>query len=80
MRRKIRQSANNKTISLPREMVNALSLQEGGDVDVFVDQQNRQIIIRPAADFSPTEMDTEFAHQISDFIKEYRPALEELAK
>lgn len=80
MRRKTRQSANNKTISLPEEMLNALSLQEGGDVDVFVDQQNRQIIIRPAADFSPTEMDAEFANQISDFIKEYRPALEELTR
>ncbi len=80
MRRQIQQSANNKTISLPEEMLNALSLQEGGDVDVFVDQQNIQIIIRPAADFSPTKIDTEFARQISDFIKEYRPALEELTK
>lgn len=80
MHRKIRQSANNKTISLPEEMLAALGLQEGSDVDVVVDQQNRQIIIRPAADFSPAEMDTEFACQISDFIKEYRPALEELTK
>ena len=80
MRRQIQQSANSKIISLPREMLEALELQEGSDVDVFVDQQKHQIIIRSATDFSSGKIDFDFARQISDFIKEYRPALEELAK
>jgi antitoxin component of MazEF toxin-antitoxin module len=80
MRLQIRQSENSKTVSLPEEILDALSLQVSDDVDVFVEQQKPQIIIRPAADFSSTKIDTEFARQISDFIQEYRPALEELAK
>lgn len=80
MRAKIRQSENTGAISLPEDVLCFLQLQEGDDVNVFVDQQKRQIIIRSAADFSSEEVDTQFARQISDFIQEYRPALDELAK
>ena len=80
MHRKIRQSENNQTLSLPEDMLEALELQEGSNVDVFVDQQKRQIIIRSTTDFSSGKIDIDFARQISDFIKEYRPVLEELAK
>ena len=80
MRRQIRQSTDSQTISLPEDMLVVLQLQEDSEVDVLVDQQNRQIIIRSAADFSSEEVDIQLARQISDFIIEYQPALKELAK
>ena len=80
MRRQIRQSTDSQVVSLPEDMLTALDLQEGSDIDVFVDQQNRQIIIRSAADFSSEEVDIQLARQINDFIMEYQPALKELAK
>jgi antitoxin component of MazEF toxin-antitoxin module len=80
MHLQIRQSANSKIISLPEEILDALSLHEGSNVDIFVDQQGRQIIIRSTTNFSSTKIDAEFAHQINDFIEEYQSALKELAK
>ncbi|MBT7069439.1 MAG: AbrB/MazE/SpoVT family DNA-binding domain-containing protein [Anaerolineae bacterium] len=80
MRRQIRQSANSQIVSLPEDMLTALELQEGSDIDVFVNQQGRQIIIRSTTNFSSAKIDTEFARQINDFIEEYQSALKELAK
>ena len=80
MRRQIRQSADSQTVSFPEDMLTALELQEGSEVDVIVDQQGRQIFIRSTTNFSSAKIDAEFARQINDFIQEYQSALKELAK
>ena len=62
------------------EMLEALSIQDGSQVDVLLDHPNRQIIIRPTDPLVIAGVDADFARQVSDFITAYRPALEELAK
>jgi len=79
MVRKIFKTGNSFVISLPRESLQLLGLQEGSEVNVAVNQDEGRIIIErvqpPLA-----EIDAQFAQQLNDFIEEYRPALEALAK
>jgi putative addiction module antidote len=79
MERKIFKTGNSLVISLPRESLLNLGLQEGSEVQVTVDEESGRIIIEPLrhtlADIDPT-----FARQLDDFIDRYRPALEALAK
>ena len=79
MVRKIFKTGNSFVISLPRESLQLLGLQEGSEVNVAVDQDEGHIIIERAhpllADIDPT-----FANQLNEFIEQYRPALEALAK
>jgi antitoxin MazE len=80
MSRKIFKAGNSAVVSLPKEMLEALQIRDGSQVDVILDQPNRQIIIRPAEHLSIVGVDADFAHQVSEFIATFRPALEELAK
>ncbi len=79
MIRKIFKTGNSFVISLPRELLQLLGLQEGSEVNVAVNQDEGRIIIErvqpPLA-----EIDARFAQQLDDFIEAYRPALEALAK
>ena len=79
MVRKIFRTGNSFVISLPRESLQLLGLQEGSEVNVAVDQDEGRIVIErahpPLAD-----IDVTFARQLDDFIEEYRPALETLAQ
>jgi hypothetical protein len=56
-----------------------LGLGEGSEVNVNVLQAEGRIIIEPV---SPqlAGIDMTFAHQLNDFIEQYRPALEALAQ
>ena len=80
MSRKIFKAGNSAVVSLPKDMLEALQIRDGSQVDVILDQPNRQIIIRPTEDLPIAGIDTDFARQVSEFIGKYRPALEELAK
>ncbi|MBT4309214.1 MAG: AbrB/MazE/SpoVT family DNA-binding domain-containing protein [Anaerolineae bacterium] len=80
MSRKIFKAGNSAVVSLPKDMLEALQIRDGSQVDVILDQPNRQIIIRPTEHLSIVGIDTDFAHQVSEFIAMYRPVLEELAK
>ena len=76
MIRKVFKTGNSIVVALPKEMLDALHLVEGGEVSVKLDADQRQIVIAPAAD----GVDVEFARQVADFIESYRPALEALAR
>ena len=80
MSRKIFKTGNSAVVSLPKDMLEALRIQDGSQVDVLLDQPNRQIIIRPTDPLLIAGVDAGFARQVSDFIAAYRPALEELAE
>ena len=79
MVRKIFKTGNSFVVSLPRESLQLLGLHEGSEVNVVVDQDEGRIIIERA---QPTlaDIDATFAQQLNDFIEQYRPALEALAK
>ena len=79
MIRKIFRTGNSTVVSLPKEMLDALKLAEGSEVSVELDTEQGHIIIAP----SPTAaegVDAAFAKQVADFIEQYRPALDALAR
>ena len=78
MNRKIFRTGNSMVVSLPKEMLDTLNLQEGGNVSVELDDEHQQILISPVK--TANGVDESFAKQVADFIDEYRPALEALAK
>ena len=79
MIRKIFKTGNSLVVSLPRESIQMIGLQEGSEISLVVDEKQGHIMIEPV--FAQIAgVDAEFAQQIDAFITEYRPALEELAK
>ncbi len=79
MLRKIFKTGNSLVVSLPREMLEPLGFAEGAEVSVELDRAHGQIIIRRAPSVV-VGVDEDFAGQLNQFIEEYRPALEALAK
>ncbi len=81
MLRKVFKTGNSIVISLPKEAQEALNIREGADVEVVIDRESRQIIITPVEPpLAAAGVDETFARQVAEFIAEYRPALEALAK
>ena len=81
MLRKIFKTGNSDVVSLPKDMNEYLDIDEGTEVNVELDREKRQIVIKPAEPaLVIASVDPEFAHQINEFIEQYRPALEELTK
>jgi putative addiction module antidote len=80
MLRKLFKTGNSIVVSLPKDVTEPLGVSEGMDVSVELDRENRQIIIRPAERSIAGDIDEDFARQLAEFIEEYRPALEALAK
>lgn len=79
MVRKVFKTGNSLVVSLPREFIQSLNLDEGSEVEIAVDLETQVIIIKPIK--SPlAQIDETFAQQLDDFIEKYRPALEALAK
>ena len=81
MIRKVFKTGNIVVISLPKEALSLLGISEGSDVSVDLDREKRQIVISPAVEpLAVIGVDEEFARQVAEFIDQYRPALEALAK
>ena len=72
-------TGNSIVVSLPRDSLDFLGLAEGSEVSVELDRERRQVIITPVEAGLPG-VDETFARQVSDFIEQYRPALEALAR
>jgi antitoxin MazE len=79
MLRKVFRTGNSTVVSLPREALDFLRLEEGADVSVELDRENRRIVITPS-ELSLEGIDEDFAHQVAEFIEQYRPALKALAR
>jgi len=81
MLRKIFKTGNSTVVSLPKETLDYLHLQEGADVSVELDRERRRIVIQPVQTaLSEGGIDEGFARQVDAFIEQYCPALEALAK
>ena len=81
MIQKIIKVGNELYLPLPDEITQALQLKEGSEVTVFVDPQKKQILIQSldqSTDLGDTNL--EFAEQVTAFIRDYKPALDELAR
>ena len=81
MIRKIFKTGNSMVVSLPRDALEFLNLSDGARVRVELDQTEKKIIISPVdLPLVASGVNESFAQQVDEFIKQYRPALEELAK
>ena len=68
-------------IALPENIVEGLQLTEGDEVSLSVDPGQNRILIQPVGHSQELEeVNQEFAAQVSEFIRNYKPAFEELAK
>jgi len=79
MLRKIFKIGTSVVVSLPKEALEYLQIDEGSEVNIGLDRENRQIVIVPTNSLTIEGIDQEFAQQVAEFIDHYRPALEELA-
>jgi antitoxin MazE len=81
MLRKVFRTGNSVVVSLPREALEYLGIHEGAEIEVDLDRENRRLIFKPAAmPLAVSGIDEKFAIQVAEFIEQYRPSLEELAK
>jgi putative addiction module antidote len=81
MLRKVFRTGNSVVVSLPREALDYLNIQEGAEIEIDLDRENRQMILKPLEmPLAILGVDEKFAHQVAEFIEQYRPALKELAK
>lgn len=66
---------------MPKDIRDPLGLIDGSDVSVELDREHGQIIIRPVEKpIAAAGVDEDFARQVSEFIAEYRPAMNSLSK
>jgi antitoxin MazE len=81
MLRKVFRTGNSVVISLPRDALEYLDIHEGTEIEVSIDRENHQLIIKPVKMLPViSSVDEKFALQVAEFIEQYRPALKELAK
>jgi len=79
--RKVFKTGNSMVVSLPKDALEMLGISEGSDVSVDLDREKRQIVISPVEEpLSAAGVDETFAQQVAEFIDQYRPALDALAK
>jgi len=79
MIRKVFKAGNSLVVSMPKEAIQLLALQEGSDVSLTVNEDREQIIIE-AVYPELAGVSKGFAQQVTEFVSQYRPALEELAE
>jgi putative addiction module antidote len=79
MVRKVFRAGNSLVVSLPKESIQLLGLQEGSNVSVELMPEQKEIVIK-AVETPLAEIDESFAQQVAEFIEQYRPALEALAR
>jgi len=81
MQRRLFKTGNSVVLSLPRDILEELGLTDGRTVDLEFDREARRLIITPSEKpYAVAGIDQTFARQVNDFIEQYRPALDELAK
>jgi putative addiction module antidote len=81
MQRKIFKMGNSLVVSLPKDAIEEMKISEGTVVNVYYDRVTSKLIVEPVdTDQAVEGINEEFAQQVSEFIEQYRPALDELAK
>jgi antitoxin component of MazEF toxin-antitoxin module len=72
---KLFRTRNRKVVSLPQEALDVLGLQDGMELDVVVDVQNRQIVLRSVE----KKIDPRLAQKIADSIRQQSSRASSLA-
>ncbi len=81
MIRQLFKTGNSIVLSLPKEVLEGLGVKVGESMNLELDREQRRIILTPVEKpLSIAGVNEDFARQVDEFIQQYRPALEELAK
>ena len=81
MLRKVFRTGNSIVVSLPKDALELLEITEGSDVSVELDREKRQIVISTIqGTLADAGVDETFAKHVAEFIEQYRPTLETLAR
>lgn len=81
MERRLFKTGNSVVISLPKEILDGLNLKDGQNVSLELDRKQKCVILTPVEKpLAAAGVNEDFARQVNEFIEQYRPALEELAK
>ncbi len=81
MIRRLFKTGNSIVLSLPKEVLDDLGIKDGESVNLELDREQRRVIITPVE--RPVVIggvNEEFARQVDEFIRQYRPALDDLAR
>jgi antitoxin MazE len=80
MLRRLFKTGNSIVLSLPREMLDELKLADGDDVSIMLESEEHRIVVtKVEKPVSATGIDEDFAGHLTEFMEEYRSALEELS-
>jgi antitoxin MazE len=81
MIRRLFKTGNSIVLSLPKEVLEDLGIKDGESVNLELDRQQHRVIITPVAmPVAIAGVNEDFARQVDEFIQQYRPALDELAR
>ncbi len=81
MIRRLFKTGNSIVLSLPKEVLDELGIKDGESVNLELDREQHRLIITPVErPMVIAGVNEDFARQVDEFIQQYRPALEELAK
>ncbi len=82
MLRRLFKTGNSVVLSLPREMLDALNLADGDEVNLALEEENgRRLIVTKVEKTTPaTGVDADFSGHLEEFINQYHSELEELSK
>jgi putative addiction module antidote len=81
MIRRLFKTGNSIVLSLPKEVLDDLGVKDGESVNLELDRELRRVIITPVEKpMAIAGVNEEFARQVDEFIQQYRPALDELAR
>lgn len=81
MIRRLFKTGNSIVLSLPKQVLDDLGIKGGESINLELDRKQRRVIITPVEKpIAIAGVNEEFGRQVNEFIQQYRPALEELAK
>jgi antitoxin MazE len=81
MIRRLFKTGNSIVLSLPKEVLDNLGIKDGESVNLELDREHQRVIITPAEKpIAIAGVNEDFAHQVEEFINQYRSALDELAR
>ena len=80
MLQKIIQVGNSAAVTIPKDFLKTSRLKVGDSVIVNIDADVSEVSIRPRDVSKRLPLKPKFLHWLDEFMAEYRPVLEELAK
>lgn len=77
--RKIFKAGNSCVVSLPADMLKALSLRDGSHVVIEINRESRELILKPVV-VKKSNMSVDFVRMVDKLLLDYDYAMRRLAK